>query len=69
MQALSLRPPFMPPAISSSFATFAMAAMVLFLVPSQSGLRGGESEFAAQAESALDIQGSLDLPFGSILRD
>lgn len=56
-------------AISSSFATFAMAAMVLFLVPAQSGLRNGDSVFAVQAESALDLQGSLDLPFQSIGRD
>lgn len=51
-------------AISSSFATFAMAALALFLTPDQSAPRMGEGVFAAQAESS-----ALDLPRRVFLAD
>ncbi|HEX5645203.1 MAG TPA: hypothetical protein VFX62_06800 [Erythrobacter sp.] len=51
-------------AISSSFATFAMAAMALFLTPDQIGPRTGEAGFAVQAESP-----ALDLPRPSFFAD
>lgn len=51
-------------AISSSFATFAMAAMALFLTPDQRGLDGGNGMFAVQAEAP-----GLDLPHPSIFLD
>ena len=51
-------------AISSSFATLAMAAMALFLTPDQIGPRAGEAGFAVQAESP-----ALDLPRPSFFAD
>ena len=51
-------------AISSSFATFAMAAMALFLTPDQRGLDGGIGMLAVQAEASAP-----DLPRPSIFLD
>lgn len=51
-------------AISSSFATFAMAAMALLYAPDHSGQHGGEGFVLVQAEIP-----SLDLPRLSLFRD
>jgi hypothetical protein len=51
-------------AISSSFATFAMAAMALFVTPDHSGPHGGDGFAGLQAESS-----ALDLPHPSIFLD
>ncbi|HSM52638.1 MAG TPA: hypothetical protein VK839_00480 [Erythrobacter sp.] len=51
-------------AISSSFATFATAAMALFLTPDHSGLRSGGGFAGLEAESP-----ALDLPRPSIFLD
>lgn len=48
-------------AISSSFATFALAAMALLHTPAQTGAFGGEGIIALQAESL-----ALDLPKPSL---
>ncbi|MBO6610281.1 MULTISPECIES: hypothetical protein [Altererythrobacter] len=51
-------------AISSSFCTFALTAMVLFASPDQSSLHGSDPFMVVQAEST-----SLDLQVPSFFRD
>ncbi|MFZ9395491.1 MAG: hypothetical protein ACO25F_05445 [Erythrobacter sp.] len=51
-------------AISSSFATFAMAAMALFVTPDRGDPRMGEAMIGVQAESP-----AFDLPQPSFLAD
>ena len=50
-------------ALSSAFATFAMAAMVLTHTPDRSGPGAGETVFAVEAElPAMEMPGPSLLP-------
>ena len=49
-------------ALSSTFATFAMAALVLFHTPDRSGLGGGDAFMPVQAEAPQIDHSALDLP-------
>ena len=51
-------------AISSSFCTFALAAMALFASPDQSSFHSGETFMKVQAEAP-----GFDLPLPSLFRD
>ena len=50
-------------ALSSAFATFAMVALTLTHTPDRSGLDGGDSVFAIEAElPAMEMPGPSLLP-------